>query len=82
MIHPHARKGQAAILAIIKPRQSPHDKVLWVLASHGKMTRGLLRQRIGMKQAELDIFLGELEKEGRIKIRVGKHGDLVSLISG
>jgi hypothetical protein len=33
-----------------------------------------------MKQAALDIILGELEKEGRIKISVGKHGDLVSLI--
>jgi CTP-dependent riboflavin kinase len=43
------------------------------------MTRGLLRQRIGMKQAELDIILGELEKEGRIKRTIGKHGELISL---
>jgi DNA-binding MarR family transcriptional regulator len=66
-------------LAKIKPHQSPHDRVLWELASHGKMTRGLLRQRIGMKQAELDIILGELEKEGRIKRTIGKHGELISL---
>jgi len=47
-------------------RQSTHDRVLWDLASHGKMTRGLLRQHIGLKQDDLDIILAELEKEGRI----------------
>jgi hypothetical protein len=43
------------------------------------MTRGLIRQRIGMKQAALDIILGELEIEGRIKRTIGKHWELISL---
>ena len=64
---------------MLKPRQSPHDRVLWELASYGRMTRGLLRQRIGMRQAELDVILGELEEEGRIKRMIGKHGDVISL---
>jgi DNA-binding MarR family transcriptional regulator len=62
-----------------QPRQSPHNSVLWELASHGKMTRGLLRQRIGMKQAELDVILDDLEKEDRIKKTIGKHGEVISL---
>jgi len=60
---------------MVKSRQSPHDKVLWQLASYGRMTSGLIRQHVGMKQAELDIILGELEKEGRIK----RTRDLISL---
>jgi len=60
-------------------RQSTHDRVLWDLASHGKMTRGLLRQHIGLKQADLDIILADLEREGRIKRTTGKHGELISL---
>jgi DNA-binding MarR family transcriptional regulator len=59
--------------------QSPHDRVLWELTSHGKVTRGLLRQRIGLKQADLDIILADLEREGRIQRTVGKQGELISL---
>jgi DNA-binding MarR family transcriptional regulator len=60
-------------------RQSTHDRVLWELASHGKMTKGILRQRIGLKQADLDIILADLEREGRIRKTIGKHGELISL---
>jgi DNA-binding MarR family transcriptional regulator len=59
--------------------QSPHDKVLWELVCHGKMTRGLLRQHIGLKQADLDVILADLEREGRVKRIVGKHGELIAL---
>jgi len=60
-------------------RQSTHDRVLWELARHGKMTEGILRQRIGLKQADLDIILADLEREGRIRKNIGKHGELISL---
>jgi DNA-binding MarR family transcriptional regulator len=43
------------------------------------MTRGLLRQHIGLKQADLDIILADLEREGRIRRTAGKHGELISL---
>jgi hypothetical protein len=35
----------------------------------------------GMRYALLNPILDELVKEGRIKTIVGKHGDIVSLIS-
>jgi DNA-binding MarR family transcriptional regulator len=43
------------------------------------MTKGVLRQRIGLKQADLDIILADLEKEGRILRTIGKHGELISM---
>jgi hypothetical protein len=49
------------------------------LASHGKMTRSILRQRIGIKQADLDSILADLERECRIIMTIGKHGELISL---
>jgi len=60
-------------------RQSTHDRVLWELASHGKITKGILRQRIGLKHGDLDIILADLEREGRIRKTIGKHGELISL---
>jgi DNA-binding MarR family transcriptional regulator len=60
-------------------RQSTHGRVLWELASHGKMTKGIICQRIGLKQADLDIILADLEREGRIRKNIGKHGELISL---
>jgi DNA-binding MarR family transcriptional regulator len=60
-------------------RQSTHDRVLWELASHGKMTKGILRQRIGLKQADLDIILADLEREGRIRRTIDKHGESILL---
>jgi CTP-dependent riboflavin kinase len=43
------------------------------------MTRSILRQRIGIKQADLDFILADLEREGKIKRTIGKHGELISL---
>jgi len=60
--------------------QSPRDRILWILANHGsKMIRSSLRRDVGIKQADLDIILADLEREGRIKRTVGKHGGLISL---
>ena len=60
--------------------QSPRDRILWILANHGgKMIRSSLRRDVGIKQADLDIILADLEREGRIKRAVGKHGELISL---
>ena len=78
-----ARKRQKerleAILEMKRASQSPHGSILWELANHGKMTKSILRQHIGLKQADLDTILGDLEREGRIKRTVGKHGELISL---
>jgi hypothetical protein len=50
---------------MIKAAQSQRDKVLWELAnSTGK--RGDLRRHMGMRYADPDPSLEELEKEGRI----------------
>jgi hypothetical protein len=58
----------AAILEMKCTSQSPHDSLLWELANHGgKMTRSSLRRDVGIKLADLDIILADLEREGRIK---------------
>ena len=57
--------------------QSMRDRVLWMLAdSDGKMERSSLRRRVGWKYSILDPVLEQLEKEGKIKIAVGKHGGI------
>jgi len=57
--------------------QSPRDRILWILAnSGGKMERRRLRRCTGMKLADLNLILGELAREGRIRI----SGEMVSLI--
>ncbi len=62
--------------------QSPRDRILWILANHGgMMERSRLRRRMAMRYALLNPILDELAREGRIKMTVGKHGDLVSLIN-
>jgi len=49
--------------------QSPRDRVLWVLASFGgRMERGKLIAKVGMRYVLLDSILSELLKEGRIGI--------------
>ena len=49
--------------------QSPRDRVLWILAnSGGKMDRSRLRRCAGIKLADLNLILGELECEKRIRI--------------
>jgi hypothetical protein len=56
--------------------QSPHDRILWILAtSGGKMKRSDLRRRVSMRLADLEPILEDLAKEGRIRI----SGDMVSL---
>jgi len=51
------------------PPQSPRDRILWILASSGgKMERSRLRRCAGMKLADLDSFLRELAREGKIRI--------------
>ena len=60
--------------------QSMRDRVLWMLAdSDGKMERSSLRRRVGWKYSILDPVLEQLEKEGKIKITIGKHGGILSL---
>ena len=60
--------------------QFPHDRILWILANNsGKMERSRLRTCTGMRYALLNPILEEMAKEGRIKVAVGKQGDLISL---
>ena len=61
--------------------QSPRDRILWILAnSGGKMERSRLRVCAGMGYAFLNLLLEELVREGRIKMAVGKDGNIISLI--
>jgi len=63
--------------------QSPRDRILWILANNGgKMERSRLRAATGMRYALLNPILDELASEGRIRLALGKEGDMVSLISG
>ncbi len=57
--------------------QTPRDRILWILSSSsGKMERSTLRRRVGMRLADLEPILGELAREGRIRIT----GEMVSII--
>jgi hypothetical protein len=57
--------------------QSPRDRVLWILAnSGGRMARSRLRRCAGMRLADLNIILGELARDDRIKI----SGETISLL--
>ena len=57
--------------------QTPRDRILWIISSSGgKMERSRLRRCAGMRLADLEPILGELAKEGRIRIT----GEMVSLI--
>ena len=59
--------------------QSQRDEVLLEANHGGKMKKRELRQRLISRLSELDPILEELEKEGQIKMTVGRHEDLVSL---
>ena len=62
--------------------QSPRDRILWILANNGgKMERSRLRRRMAIRYALLNPILDELAREGRIKMTVGMHEDLISLIN-
>jgi len=59
------------------PSQSPRDRILWILTtSGGRMERSRLRRCAGKRLADLETILGELAREGRIRIT----GEVVSLI--
>jgi len=63
-----------------KPPYDHRDLILWILAQNGgSITRTELRRSIEMKQENMERILGELEKEGRIKRTVDKHGELITL---
>jgi hypothetical protein len=70
-----------AIPEMIGQSQSPSDRVLWILTNNGgKMERSRLRARTGMRYELLNPILEDLVREGRIRIAVGKNGDLISLM--
>jgi hypothetical protein len=49
--------------------QSPRDRVLWTLGRHGgKMKRSRLKAAIKMRDSYLNPILGDLAREGRIRI--------------
>jgi hypothetical protein len=57
--------------------QSPRDKIMWMLTnSGGLMERSRLKRCAGMRLEDLNLILGELAREGRIRIT----GEMVSLI--
>ena len=57
--------------------QSPRDRILWILTnSGGKMDGSRLRRCAGIKLADLNLILGELAQEGRIRIT----GEVISLL--
>jgi hypothetical protein len=61
--------------------QSPRDRILWILGNNGgKMEQSRLRARTGMRYALLNPILEEMARESKIKMTVGKEGDLISLI--
>jgi len=63
--------------------QSPRHRILWILADNGgKMERSRLRARTDMRYELLNPLLEALALEGRIKMTVGKHGELISLMVG
>lgn len=63
-----------------KPPYDHRDRILWILAQNGgSITRAELRRSIEIKLENMERILGELEKEGRIKRTVDKHGELIAL---
>ena len=71
-----------AILKTTSLSQSPRDRILWILTNNGdKMERGRLRAATGMRYALLNPLLDELVRKGKIKMTLGKDGNIISLIS-
>ena len=63
-----------------KPPYNHRDRILWILAQNGgSITRTELRRSIEIKLENMERILSELEKEGRIKRNVDKHGELITL---
>jgi DNA-binding MarR family transcriptional regulator len=62
------------------PPYNHSERVLWILAQKGgSITRTELRRSMEIKLENMERILGELEKEGRIKRNIGKHGELIKL---
>ncbi len=58
-----------AVLEIIRPPQSPHDSILWILNDHeGTIKISDLRRATGLRLHELTPILEDLEREGKIGI--------------
>lgn len=54
--------------------QSPRDRILWILAnSGGWIEQSRLKRCAGIRLADLNLILGELARDGRIK----NSGDVV-----
>ncbi len=52
-----------------RPSQSLHDSILGILSNHGgRMKRSRLGRCAGMKYADVDPILGELARDGKIRI--------------
>ncbi len=52
----------------MRPSQSPHDSILWILSDHdGNMKISELRQRTGLQLHEIAPLLEDLEKDGKIR---------------
>jgi len=56
------------------PSQSSRDKVLWELATRGRMKKKDLRQYTRLKLSELEPILEDLTREGRIRIETNMIG--------
>ena len=53
--------------SVPKSSLSSRDRILWILANNGrKMQQSDLMRPMGMRYADLNPILEELEKEGRI----------------
>ena len=62
---------------LVASSQYPRDRVLWILTEHGgKMERRRLRSKASMRYSQLNPILGELVKEGRIRI----SGEIISIV--
>ncbi len=58
-----------AVLEMIRPLQSPHESILWILNDHdGMMKIDDLRKATGLRLHELTPILEDLEREGKIGI--------------
>jgi hypothetical protein len=69
----------AAILEMTSVSHSSCDHILWMLANNGgKMERSRLRESTDMRYALQNPILEELARDGKIKITIGEHGELIS----
>jgi len=59
------------------PSQSPRDRILWILTNSGrKLERSGLRRCTGIRYADMNHIIEELEKEGRIRV----SGETITLL--